>query len=319
MTMYSARRLLAGAAVAVLTAACSGDDAPTPTETGVGTVTGRIVAADGSTPIPGAAVQLAARQANGPVDPTDLERAYTLVGLPAGVQTLVATRGVFLGQFTVTVRANQTVTANPTAVQPTGNLGYVAGDYDRIESIVRDDLGYPMTALEPASLGTTATLNAYKMLFVNCGAELSEVIGDASALDNLKAWVAAGGVLYASDLSLDLIQAMFPEHILSVLYGNPQDVTAQVISESIRSSIGKSSVAIRYDLPSWTTPDGLSATAEVLLRGTFVSGDQTYADKPLAILIPHGSGKVVFTSFHNESGLTPDQLALLRYYVFLPL
>ena len=318
MTMYSARRLLAGAAVAVMTAACSGDDAPTPTETGVGTVTGRIVAADGATPIPGAAVQLAARPANGPVDTTDTEGAYTLAGLPAGVQTLVATRGVFLGQFTVTVRANQTVTANPTEVQPTGNLGYVEGSYDRIEAIVRDDLGYPMTEIAADDLGTTATLNGLKMLFVNCGAGLGAALDDASRLDNLKSWVAAGGVLYASDLSLDLVQAMFPEHILSVLFGDEQDVTAQVLSESIRSSIGKSSVAIRYDLPFWTTPNELSQTPEVLLRGSFVRGEQTHADKPLAILIPHGSGKVVFTSFHNESGLTADQLALLRYYVFLP-
>jgi hypothetical protein len=318
MTMYSARRLAAGAAVAVLTAACSGDDAPTPpTETGVGTVTGQIVAADGTTPIPGAEVQLASRPANGPVDTTDTQGAYTLAGLPAGAQTLVATRGVFLGQFTVTVRANQTVTAAPAPVQPTGNLGYVPGLYDQIEVILSDSLGYSPTVLAPENLGTTATLNEYKMLFVNCGADLTAVIENASALDNLKGWVAAGGVLYASDLSLDLVQAMFPEQILSVLYGDAQSVTATVTSEAIRTFTGKSSVAIRYDLPAWTTPDELSTGPEVLLRGSFTDGEQTHADKPLALLITHGSGKVVFTSFHNESGVTPDQLALLRYYVFV--
>jgi hypothetical protein len=38
--------------------------------------------------------------------------------------------------------------------------------------------------------------------------------------------------------------------------------------------------------------------------------------QPLAISITHGTGRVVYTTFHNEAGVTADQLAVLRYFIF---
>lgn len=286
-----------------------------PTQGGTGTVSGVVVAADGTTPVPGATVQLATLPVNGPIDTTDANGAYTLQHVPAGTQQLLASRGSFQSLFTVEVKANESVTAAPAKVAPTGKLGYVPGAFDAIEDIVRDSLGFTMTELTTTDLGTSLVLSQYAMIFVNCGSGS----GGASAtqLTALRSWVSGGGVLYASDLELDLVQQMFPEHILSALYGEPQDLTATVTSSALRSFISKSTVSLRYDLPSWTTPDQLSATPQVLLRGAFANYDTTYENKPLAILIPHGQGKVVFTSFHNEAGVTIDQLAVLRYFVFI--
>ena len=46
---------------------------------------------------------------------------------------------------------------------------------------------------------------------------------------------------------------------------------------------------------------------------TFTS--QTFQNQPLAIAITHGQGRVVYTTFHNEAGVTQDQLAVLRYFI----
>ena len=315
--MLRITRRLALVAGVIFLAACGGGDGGGPTESGLGSIVGRIVAADGSTPIPGAVVQLSSRPANGPVDTTDANGDYQLSNVPSGQQELVATRGLFEVEFMVTVRANESTTAAAAELQPTGKLAYVPGLYDQIEAIVRDSLEYPMTELDGSQLGTASVLSQYRMIFVNCGADYAAILDDEAALGRLRTWVSNGGVLYASDLALDLVQAMYPEHILSMIYGDPQDVTATVTSDALQRFIGKSTVSLRYDLPGWATPDELSATPQVLLRGSFVEFETTYTNKPLAVAIPQGTGKVIFTSFHNEAGVTADQLAVLRYFVFV--
>src|SRR5687767_3466168 len=66
MSLATLRRFALATTLATLAAACGGDD-PNPVESGFGTVRGKIVAADGNTPLPGAIVKLVSGAANGPV------------------------------------------------------------------------------------------------------------------------------------------------------------------------------------------------------------------------------------------------------------
>ena len=61
-----------------------------------------------------------------------------------------------------------------------------------------------------------------------------------------------------------------------------------------------------------------AAGAAVLLRGSYTAGGSPRVNQPLAFIVPHGTGRLVFTTFHNEAGATPDQIAVLRHFIYLP-
>lgn len=301
-------------ALLALLAAC-GDDGPTdPGEGGTGTVEGIVTAADGETPIPLATVTLAS--GSGPSTETDTEGAYTLDDVPAGSQMLRATRGNFEVVFNVQVVANQTVTAQAAELEPIGGLAYVAGSFDHIEDLVSGELGNPIDELTADQLGSAATLDAYSMIFLNCGLDESPA-SDPETIATLLAWVRAGGVLYASDWAMAYVQALLPDDILEIDSGMEQAVVATVTDSDLEAFVGKDNVDIQYDLGGWIGLKSISTAPRVLLRGDYDTGAETVLDRPLAIVVEEGAGRIIYTTFHNEAGVTIDQLAVLRYYVYL--
>ena len=54
----------------------------------------------------------------------------------------------------------------------------------------------------------------------------------------------------------------------------------------------------------------------MLLRGNIATDEDGTQNQPLAIAFSYGSGHVVYTTFHNEAGVTIDQLAVLRYFIY---
>jgi hypothetical protein len=310
------RTLVSGLVLSLALAACGGSDGPSAPK-GFGSVQGIVRANDGVTPIPDAVVTLASKPAGGPQTTTDATGAFTLENVPAGNQQLLAKRGVFEAKFTVAVKADETVTAPPAKLVSAGKLAFVAGSYDEIEAIVRDSLKNPITELTAEQLGTSSITSQYKMIFLNCGMDDYTVTESAAILNNLKTWVNNGGILYASDWALSVVAAMYPTDVSGELYGEVQTISTNLVDPALVSFIGKSTATIAYDLPSWKTPETLSSAATVLVRGTFEYGTDVYTDKPLAIVLAKGNGKVVFTSFHNEAGVTDDQLDVLRYFIYL--
>lgn len=307
------RRALLLLSFGVFAAGCGGDPAA---PTGAGTVTGKVTAADGVTPVGLATVYAESKgAASGTI--SDANGDYTLTNVPAGQQVIVAEKGSFRSTTPVNVAPNTTTTAPAAKLAPTGKLGYVQGAYDSIEDIIQS-LGYSAESVMHSSLASSTTLSQYKMLFLNCGAGVSTSSATVSAL---KAWVQAGGTLYASDWELDVVQAMFPEHILGVGSGDGQVITATITSAELQQYTGKTSASIAYDLGAWKMLRSVSATPAVLLRGTVTGYDEetfepgTFANQPLAISITHGQGRVVYTTFHNEAGVTADQLAVLRFFI----
>lgn len=304
-------------AVSLLTAAACGGDDSTGVPDGGATVSGVVVAADGETPIPGAVVTLLEVD-DAPVDTTDLQGRYELAGVPSGEQTLLARRGVFEARITVTVDGDEAVTAPIAELLSTGDLAFVPGSYDAIEHIVRDQLGNEMTELSAEDFANASELAKYKMIFINCGADTWTIMGDAASLQNLRDYVRNGGIVYSSDLTLDLVKEAFPEAVTGEqLSSDAQTIMADVVSPALRQTVGKSKVELAYDLGSWASPSALASSVEVLVRGDIVNYDETLDDQPLAFVISAGQGKLVFTSFHNEAGITEDQHAVLRHFIYL--
>ena len=104
----------------------------------------------------------------------------------------------------------------------TTRIAVIEGDYDSIEDSLSQlgfeydlycshmDNSYGARSL----LGNPQKLAQYDILFLNCGAHLNfETPEGQEMARNLKAFVAGGGSLYASDLMAGAIQAIWPEKV----------------------------------------------------------------------------------------------------------
>lgn len=309
-----------------------------------GTVTGKITAADGETAIPGATVGLAAENTganltskttslrevrktshvidpDGPTTTTDENGEYTLENVPSGEQTLGAKKGVFETTFSVNVEAGETVMSedSSTTVQPSKPLGVVLGNYDSIEAIV-DSLGYAsnLDTLQTSDLADASTLNNYSIVFINCG---SGGPYSDERVDAMRTYMSNGGTLYLSDLEQDYAEALFPGTVSFNNQTSTQQIKAEIESNDLRTFVGKDSVEIAYDLPSWERVVSISDTTSYPTPRVLLNGQPQELDsgsEPLAITYNTDPGRLVYTTFHNEAGATADQRAVLKYYVFLP-
>lgn len=294
---------------------------------GTGTVTGTVTAADGTTPIGDALVEVEGTSAYGArasatarVAPISTRSAangtYTLQNVPAGPQVIVATRGAFQARVNVTVLANQSVAAPKAPLTSTGKLAFVPGSFDKIEDVVSGSLGNPIDELTVADLANSTITSKYRIIFLNCGLDGSGA-QDAATVSNLRAFMQAGGMIYASDYASDYVKALFPTYEFAYA-GDQQTIQATVTDASLQAFVGKTTVSITYDLSAWTDILQLPTGATVLLRGTYLAEDNPRDNQPTAFVISQGSGRLVFTTFHNEAGATQDQIAVLRHFIYLP-
>ena len=308
-----ARAVLVTLAVTTL-AACAGERINSPSGS-IGDVTGLITAADMRTPIPG--VLVAPYGFAGPSATTDQTGRYTLAGLPIGGRSLLATRGHFAAKVPIDVFGSVLTEQPPGVLVPTGKLAFVKGSYDSIEQVVRDRLRNPIDEITAADLSNPAVTSLYDMIFLNCGLDPSKAT-DAATIDNLRAYIAAGGILYASDYAMAYAQALFPSDLISVsASGDVQTASALVTNPDLLAFVGKSDAQIYYKLGAWYTLQQISANAQVLLTGTYTAGGSTQTGKPLAVVIDHGEGHLVYTTFHNNDAVTDDQLKVLYYFVYI--
>lgn len=305
----------------VVTACDSSEDETT------GSVSGQVTAADGTTPIPGVTVSLADAErhrtqtlgrlaVDGSSTITDSDGQFTLADVPAGEQVLMAQRGAFQASFQVEVEAGALMTVDaPVELESATSLAYVPDAWDSIEDIVAG-LGNEITAISRSDLADPAVTSQYGVIFINCGPGTGSLPSD-EAVENLRTYVQNGGVLYASDWAGAFVETLYPDDIALTQSGEAQNVTATVVEEDLSLFVdGRSEIEIAYDVTGWVRVTELSDNATVLVNG--VINDEENAPEPLAVLFERGEGRVVYTTFHNEAGVTEDQLAVLRYFIYLP-
>ncbi|OGC35628.1 hypothetical protein A2311_03500 [candidate division WOR-1 bacterium RIFOXYB2_FULL_48_7] len=262
----------------------------------LGRITGTIVAADGTSPIGGASVYLKTDSTKSTT--TSYDGSFTLEGswIITGTYTLVATKGGFTLEFSVTVASSEATTnvgtkevdpTDPTVTVIVPDLAVIKGSWDYIENIITE-LGYTYTTITVSDLDNYAFISTFEAIFIDCGTTYGSLT--ASRETNLRNFVeVAGGSLYASDWAAEYVERLWPTAIN--FYGTvdpttyestatakvgtgSQTVEATVVDTTLRDYVlGKSTMSIFYDLSSWVVISSEGTGTDVLLRGTF----NTYA------------------------------------------
>ncbi len=311
---------------------CSEDDLIIETSNETGIVTGTIVTPNGSK-VGGATIEVASNSSYKTKTNNEGEFSFSV---PSGEQRLKVFSGsgdIFRTSLNVSVTIDATANIGDIVLDNPGSIAYLAGDYDNIQDIIDDSLGYSMVAISSEDLQNLNALNAYDLIFLNCG---EFAVGNSSLgqteqdliRSNLNSYITNGGKAYGSDwaityfapactvdsleeigINFEINNTIFGENdVCFKLIGVEQEVTANVVDANLSTLIG-STAEVNYDLPGWANIEtGLSFSGNVLLSNPtlgIMAFDQSIGD-----------GHVLFTTFHNEANITEDMEEILEYFIF---
>lgn len=298
-----------------------------PSNEATGSLHGRICGPDGENWVVGAEVSVEHPWGTA-VALTDDEGWFLLEGVPVGAYTVLVEKGSFTTTFDAQIVADQ-VTELPVEeclLQNDVSIAVVEGTFDSIELVLDHlSLSYDYVPFydTTAFLMDPARLAAYDIIFFNCGMDDSwsdpywggspTVVGD-----NLRTYVNNGGSVYASDWAYWLVETAWPQMNTfqggdsfngQAWVGDPGTVTATVLDPVMASRLGSSTAMLNYDLLDWVAIR--DTQGEVLIEGTYSMYGQT-AMGPLAVRMDSGNGRVLYTTFHNETQTTLDMDLLLQ-------
>lgn len=264
-----------------------------------------------------------------------------LVGLLAagcGDVTLVDNRGVtgildvYLGEIAVVTGDNERIEEVLDEVEAEFTLfdGFSAGP--PTDALLADRYAEALTPVE-ALFSSDTTLLAYDTLFLNCGVRgaggvspsslepVTTLLDSGAVRRNLRAFVAAGGVVYVADQSYGLIEAAIPEAfdfrgadavVGAALQGSEGALTARgPLAERLGGAV-EIPVGERWAMVHAVEGAWLTATAPLISGDTIRLIDGT----PLLAARSFGDGLIVFSGFHNSAEVdqarTQLQIQLLR-------
>lgn len=249
--------------------ACKKEDPSSPTTPEItGTITGKVVSPNNRTPIRHALVFVSTNNQLYSTY-TDTDGNFSLTA-EEGNQNLHVQTGhgdKFRTILPVSIIANQTTALSDIVrLNQVANFAYVAGSFDKIESILIDTLGYNAASITNTNLQNIAGIVNYDAIFINCGAYNAFVNPNTdTALGN---FVAAGGSLYLSDYSMNFLTGQYASATdcsVDRTYGFIPDATvcsrrigtvsvvpqANIVSQELQYFLGKNNMNISYNLGSW--------------------------------------------------------------------
>jgi hypothetical protein len=252
----------------------------------------------------------------------------------------------------VSVTTNQT--AHLSYVQgvltQVGSLAYVPGNWDKIETIIVDSLGYSATQISIADFDNDTLLAGFAAIFINCGAlEMGSDNMDSLRYTNLMNYVQNNGSIYASDFAVECLTgdgywkpgSAQPKHthefkggqvmmncinpmiggfiadssLCTTKSGNSGMVfNAHITDPNIINVLGKDSLDINYDLGGWEVIHTADLPFTSIIHDNGIYG--TLAVK-MDIDFETNGGKIFYTTFHNEpqGTLSSDVQNILQYFI----
>ena len=164
-------------------------------------------------------------------------------------------------------------------------------------------------------------------MFFNCGKGQDDILmsAESAITQNLKTFVESGGSIYASDFAFLYVEWPWPDAIEffgddTVVYGpkvgGVGKLTAKVVDPVLAAHLGKDHVQLNFDEGLWAVAESAAADTKVHVSGNMSSPLATVSNAPLLLTHKPGTGKVLYTSFHNEAQVTADMEAILQYLVF---
>jgi len=260
---------------------------------------------------------------------TDVEGRFQLESVPWGEWELHIEKGSFQASTTVLVDQEWVTLAEDECLSANVDIAVLAGSYDTTQDLLNLlSLDYDLVAQGATTqmdfLRSPAKLNAYDIVFLNCGMDEDWIFEARDEVaQNLRQFVQNGGSLYASDWTFQAVEAAFPgavdfygaDDFPSEAYsGLDGSLQGEVLDPNMKALLASDTADIHYDLAGWVIAENADATSEVLVRGhpyTFWD-DTPVANAPLAVRFQEGTGKVLFTTFHNEPQITQDMEDMLR-------
>jgi hypothetical protein len=192
-------------------------------------------------------------------------------------------------------------------------LGVNAAAYDNVGAIL-DSLGkgYAHTKLSNLDLEDAEKLKQFDVVFLNCGGAVGRQDLTQKAL---RAYVAAGKTLYASDLQYPLIAATFPEAAdpKRLSGGTSGTYRADVLDEGLKELLGKT-VDLTFNLDGWQAAAFGGEGVTTILQSS--EGGRLKKGTPLLVKFVHEQGTVFFTAFHNSAIAGDTAKKILRHLVF---
>jgi hypothetical protein len=252
----------------VLLFSCKKDTVSEPTgEVVNATIVGKVVAANMVTPISRAMV-FVNTPSNTYITYTNQNGEFQL-SVPSGEQELRIQTGSgnhFRTTMNLTIEPNQTLVLNESLrLNQIATFAYLAGNYDKIEAILRDSLGYQATPLYPTDFQNLASLARFDAIFLNCG--VTNVLASGITDYLLSQYVALGGSIYASDFSMNFLDGtnnslpcpiqrdygFIPDTtVCSKRSGAPSIITgASITSNDLGLFLNKTNIDLEYNLFAW--------------------------------------------------------------------
>jgi hypothetical protein len=154
--------------------------------------------------------------------------------------------------------------------------------------------------------------------------DLSEVIKT-----NIRAYVAAGGAVYASDWAYDVVESCWPEAINFVGADEVPDaaqlgeygiVNAAVSDAALADWLDSDYTQVEFDLPVWPPIEGVADTVSVHLTGNidYREGISVFNlnASPLLVSFTSGEGRVAFSTFRVAKNADSDIILMLQYMMY---
>lgn len=292
-------------------------------QTKTGVILGFVYAPNETTPIIGATVTV---EGTGQTATTVSQGAYTLINVPAGPQKIIAVKGNYRAETTVTVTKDQTTTAEKLVLAPTGTIGVVKGEHDDIGAVLTSlEIPYEEISEPGTTFADQDKLGELKVILFASGEDqtysflYSEPgVFNETIINNLRNFVAQGGSIYASDWAMSVIEALYPGKIQSLgQQGKKQTITeAPIRNPDIQTFLGKGTANVKFNFDFWVVIESVADGVTVDLEGTVQTHDEGQkANTPLVVHFSEGKGYVVYTSFYNEATATDDMKKILNYMV----
>jgi hypothetical protein len=282
---------------------------------------------------------------------TDHNGEFSFV-IPAGNQTLTIQTGngkLFKRTVPVNLSANQSfrMADSSCVLLQVGMLGYIPGDYDRIEAIIIDSLGYSATAVSVGLFTSPSSLAQFDAIFLNC---LNNSYMQSPFYQNLDTFVQNGGSLYVSDWAVEYLTGngvpgpggddgkrnhnhsvvnpqascsnafaggFMNDTSLCTVKGGPigmmTDIT--ITDPGMITALGNDSINVYYDLEDWEIVIGLDAPFATTMQKPGFPG--VVAAEANMSSYYSGGGKIIYTTFHNHpsSFVSQDVITLLQYFI----
>jgi hypothetical protein len=246
--------------------------------------------------------------------------------------------------FDVEVPENAEIEApTPACGAELGRVAVITGNYDDWEEVLPEigvtnyELVNGLTGDELGQfLSDPANLAEFGALFFAGGHIEEDVLVDVDG-DNpgrveavttaVRDYVAAGGFVYASDWSYDVVELCWPDQVDflgddtdrdAAQLGTPDTIRATIAVDAMAEAVGGETMDVSFDLDTWPIVERVGEDVTVYQRAsevTYRDGTEEYTseDAPLLVGFAAGDGRVVFSSWRAAANLDGRGPGVMRF------